>query len=341
MQRFAQSSNLVAIAFLTQGRYTNVYTLWRWLEQYDAPVVQSNAELGASLGLSESFVRRCLKLFDVLALLRAEYAINGDKRSRRLYLAREFGPWTVRALKNIRRGTIVLELAKSQLVHESGKLVNCAEQTFSLGTSEGVPPSVTAKDEGGKETFEKETTEVQSSVSTSDQPQVKDTDCKESQSEVESDLPRDAHVGNTARAPIRTKKTATSRPPRGRHFASWPAPRQAAVSHLIDLWRELFDYARAQHTDDRRAKVNARLEEGYSVEDLEQVLRIAVNDPWWRGHNDRQTPYDDVIHLFRTGSRVDQFLARAKRGLTGKPRTVDRLRPDLAVSSKPVEEELL
>jgi DNA-binding transcriptional ArsR family regulator len=320
MLRFAQSSNLVFDALATQGRYTDVYVLYRALEAFEPNELASvtNADLSGLLGVSETIVRRHLKILERLDLVRVMYT-SADKATRKLALSQEFSSWTVRSLKGIKKGDLVPDVRQGILVHERGLDIDCAAKTATpLRTAGAKGPS---KGTIGVTQF---------STNCLDQLVVKETACEVQQSELKSEeqeLPREG------KQPKNRKRRQT--------YSDWPEARKADVTRLIDLWRELFDYARAQHTDDRRAKVNARLEEGYSVEDLEQVLRIAVNDPWWRGHNDRQTPYDDVIHLFRTGSRVDQFLARAKRGLTGKPRTVDRLRPDLAVSSKPVEEELL
>lgn len=99
----------------------------------------------------------------------------------------------------------------------------------------------------------------------------------------------------------------------------------AGIQAVFDDWKVVMDYPHRKLTPKRRKHLSARLK-NYSVDQLKQVLRIAARDPWWRGQNNRNTPYDDITNLFRNDERVDLFLSR---GMTR----------DLSASAQPIETE--
>jgi hypothetical protein len=76
-----------------------------------------------------------------------------------------------------------------------------------------------------------------------------------------------------------------------------------------EAWQEAVDSPRAKFTDARRSKVNARLREGYTEEQLITV----VTDGWradpWPGRVDN----NDLVILLRDGPQVEKFLKLARK----------------------------
>lgn len=91
-----------------------------------------------------------------------------------------------------------------------------------------------------------------------------------------------------------------------------PDPDQ--VVGLFEYWRGRCSKPRAKLTDERRAKLLARLREGYSVEEI----RIGVDGAATNPPEDRDSGvvYDDLVSICRNGSQLERYIARA----TARPR---------------------
>jgi hypothetical protein len=82
-----------------------------------------------------------------------------------------------------------------------------------------------------------------------------------------------------------------------------------AVEEVFEAWRLRWHPA-ARLTKDRRARILARLKDGFSAPDL--VLAVtegAAADPWEERHVGLN---DDLTHLLRTVERVEKFLELAR-----------------------------
>lgn len=66
----------------------------------------------------------------------------------------------------------------------------------------------------------------------------------------------------------------------------------------------------------RRDKIQARLNEGYTVDQLKQAITAFCNDPWHRGKNDRKTRYTGLVTLLKTGEKVEAGLRMAEAATT-------------------------
>ena len=62
---------------------------------------------------------------------------------------------------------------------------------------------------------------------------------------------------------------------------------------------------RAALTANRRAKIAARLADGYTVEQLQQCIEGFCYDPFHSGQNNRNTRYTDLTTIFRNAEKVD------------------------------------
>lgn len=307
------SHTLAAEALLQAGRYTTVYALLRWLERSPSSI-ESNDELSTRLGISPDHCSRCIRLLEQLGFVDSVYATNGDKATRRLVVPRDLAPWSVRTLKGLVRGDVTLDFQRRLVVHKSGISIDCSKRTRAPYPPSVMDPSATAFEgeyKGGELKLSAAVDQAVAVVTT------------ELSSEAESELPE---VGST-------KKRRASELDA---FTTWPLHVQLQVSGLIDRWRERFNYPMANHTLKRRKAVRARLMDGYTVGQLELALDTAEKDPFWRGQNDRNTPYDQIERLFLNEERIDRFLAKAR---TPKgAHAMDRRRVDLAVSDRPLEE---
>ena len=79
------------------------------------------------------------------------------------------------------------------------------------------------------------------------------------------------------------------------------------VLEVFEFWQKTLGYERRRFTPGRKSKIRARLK-NFTKEELFAVILVVANDPWWRGANDRSTPYDDIINIFRNDERVELFL---------------------------------
>lgn len=76
---------------------------------------------------------------------------------------------------------------------------------------------------------------------------------------------------------------------------------------VFRYWQEVLGYQRRKMTWARDRAIHARLKH-FTIAQLKRVVDIVRNDAWWRGANARNTPYDDIINIFRNDMRVEKFL---------------------------------
>jgi len=82
------------------------------------------------------------------------------------------------------------------------------------------------------------------------------------------------------------------------------------AEQVFEPWRLMW-HPTAKLTRQRRAKIEARLREGWSIEDLVEAETIgAANDPWSERHIALN---DDIKNLLRDGGTVEKFLELARR----------------------------
>jgi hypothetical protein len=81
------------------------------------------------------------------------------------------------------------------------------------------------------------------------------------------------------------------------------------VSAVFAAWCEATgrDAARTKLTKDRRRKIEQRLGEGFSIQDLTAAVQGVALSPFHMGENDRRQKYDDIVTVLRDGSQVEKF----------------------------------
>src|SRR6185369_944715 len=81
-------------------------------------------------------------------------------------------------------------------------------------------------------------------------------------------------------------------------------PRAALAVSIFDYWREQTGHGQAVFTDKRRRRVIARLQQGYSPEQIRAAIRGCRASPFHQGQNDTGMKYDDLELICRDGERV-------------------------------------
>jgi hypothetical protein len=81
----------------------------------------------------------------------------------------------------------------------------------------------------------------------------------------------------------------------------------------------------------RRSKIQARLAEGYTVEQLKRAISAFCNDPWHCGQNDRRTRYTGLVTLLKNGEKVEAGLRLADAVDVRKEAAGGYVRPQVIV----------
>lgn len=83
------------------------------------------------------------------------------------------------------------------------------------------------------------------------------------------------------------------------------------LRRVFDRWVEVTgrDATRTRLTGQRRKKLEARLREGYSEEELLAAVNGITRSQFHMGMNDSGTRYDDLTVICRDGSQVERFAA--------------------------------
>lgn len=93
-----------------------------------------------------------------------------------------------------------------------------------------------------------------------------------------------------------------------------PAPELTVPQKIFEFWKWMVEQPRARPTRERIAKIQARLNEGYSTEDICCAIVGCCSRPWNRGDNPDGTQYCDLELICRKGSKLEFYLNYAKEG---------------------------
>ncbi len=88
---------------------------------------------------------------------------------------------------------------------------------------------------------------------------------------------------------------------------------------VFEHWQQRLGHQDAKFTDDRKAKIVARLREGFTVERLMQAIDGCASSKHNMGENERGRRYDSIDLIFRNAGKVDEFAEMAARRPGEKP----------------------
>lgn len=101
---------------------------------------------------------------------------------------------------------------------------------------------------------------------------------------------------------------------KGKEWKGTDMSSHAGPTCVFDHWVKVMGKnAQTLFTKDRKAKVRARLKEGYTVEQLCQAIDGCSRTPHNMGQNDQGQLYNDLELICRSGSQVDRFMQNANR----------------------------
>jgi len=87
-----------------------------------------------------------------------------------------------------------------------------------------------------------------------------------------------------------------------------------SVKDVFVYWQQELKHPQSKLDKKREKAINARLQEGYSVDRIKQAIQGIKKIPHNMGQNDRNTIYDDIELICRSGANVDRFAdARVKK----------------------------
>src|SRR5215471_511983 len=90
------------------------------------------------------------------------------------------------------------------------------------------------------------------------------------------------------------------------------AQQQSDVEAVFNYWKDRTGHLEAKLTREREMKIRGRLEEGYTVEQLQEAIEGCRGSPFHQGDNERGHRYDDITLICRSGSKVEQFAEMAR-----------------------------
>ena len=113
---------------------------------------------------------------------------------------------------------------------------------------------------------------------------------------------------------------------------------------VFDYWREVFDHPGAKWSPERKTKIEARLKDGFTVDDLKSVCDGVKVSPYHMGLDRKRNPsgtvYDSIDLLYRNVGNVERYMDFAKQHAAEHAPPKPRPAADLAtyVHRSPVED---
>lgn len=111
---------------------------------------------------------------------------------------------------------------------------------------------------------------------------------------------------------------ANPKAPKPTDAAAHEARTSDAVQRVFDHWaageKRTGGNSRPMLTPDRRKRIKARLDDGFTVEQLCECIDGFHASPFHLGQNDRDTRYTDLMTMLKSSQQVDAGIQKAKQG---------------------------
>lgn len=86
-------------------------------------------------------------------------------------------------------------------------------------------------------------------------------------------------------------------------------PNKENIYVVFEFWKATFNSPKTVLTEKRKKKIEARLEQGYSVEDIKKAILNCSKSDYHMGKNDRGTVYNDIELICREPEKLDRFIS--------------------------------
>lgn len=90
-----------------------------------------------------------------------------------------------------------------------------------------------------------------------------------------------------------------------------------SAREIFDYWRKVMKKPKARFGADQRTKIQARIDEGWSAEDLRLAIDGCKSSDWHMGGNPGGKRYDSIDLIFRNSGKVQQFIDLNDSGARG------------------------
>jgi len=96
------------------------------------------------------------------------------------------------------------------------------------------------------------------------------------------------------------------------------------VLEVFTYWQRVLNHPQAKLTVERRKKIEARLKEKYSIEQIKSAIDGCRASPFHMGQGSDSdgTVYDDIELICRSGSKLEMFIAKVNNNGTQTNKTV-------------------
>jgi len=106
-----------------------------------------------------------------------------------------------------------------------------------------------------------------------------------------------------------TKWDETSPIKRGTNKETFKETFKENIYIVFEFWKTTFNSPKTVLTEKRKKKIEARLEQGYSVEDIKKAILNCSKSDYHMGKNDRGTVYNDIELICREPEKLDRFIS--------------------------------
>lgn len=105
------------------------------------------------------------------------------------------------------------------------------------------------------------------------------------------------------------KRDETSPVKRGTNKETLKETLKENIYVVFEFWKTTFSSPKTVLTEKRKKKIQARLEQGYSVEDIKLAILNCSKSDYHMGKNERGTVYNDIELICREPEKLDRFMS--------------------------------
>lgn len=85
------------------------------------------------------------------------------------------------------------------------------------------------------------------------------------------------------------------------------------LQELCEYWQEVMDSKRCPRiTNERLSMISARLQQGYTVQQLKMAINGCRASDFHMGHNDKKRKYNSLKNIFENADKTDRFIGIAE-----------------------------
>lgn len=85
------------------------------------------------------------------------------------------------------------------------------------------------------------------------------------------------------------------------------------IAEIFEFWKAEMNHSRARLDQKRRRKIQDRLKDGYTPDDIKDAIRGCKQSPFHQGQNENGTKYDDICLICRDAEHIDRFIALTEK----------------------------